>query len=54
MTGRSFDDVFIGESGEISWRDELDLDPIQLYMDLTGTAIEELFPGMGQAKATDA
>ena len=38
-----FDDVFIGESGEISWRDELALDPFQLYMEITGkNAIVEI------------
>lgn len=44
-----FEDVFIGEGGEVSWRDDLDLDPFQLYMDITGKTVEELFPGFGEA-----
>lgn len=44
-----FEDVFIGEGGEVSWRDELDLDPFQLYMDITGKTVEELFPGFSGA-----
>ena len=44
-----FEDVFIGEGGEVSWRDDLDLDPFQLYMDITGKTVEELFPGFGGA-----
>ena len=49
-----FDDVCIGESGEISWRDELALDPFQLYTEITGAPVAELFPDLGQAKITDA
>lgn len=49
-----FENVFIGEGGEVSWRDELDLDPFQLYMDITGKTVEELFPGFSGAKLTDA
>ena len=41
-----FEKVFIGESGEVTWPGELDLDPWQLYMDLTGKTVEDLFPGL--------
>ena len=49
-----FEKVFIGESGEVSWPGELDLDQWQLYIDLTGKTVEEMFPGLSGAKATDA
>ena len=41
-----FEKVFIGESGAVTWPGELDLDPWQLYMDLTGKTVECLFPNM--------
>ena len=41
-----FEKVFIGESGAVTWPGELDLDPWQLYMDLTGKTVADLFPGM--------
>lgn len=49
-----FEDVFIGEGGEVSWHDELDLDPYKLYMDVTGKTVEDLFPGWGEGCEADA
>lgn len=40
-----FEDVFISH-GVVSWPGELDLDPCQLYMEVTGKAVEEIFPGL--------
>lgn len=41
-----FENVSIGESGEIAWNDEVDLCPDALYMKITGKAPEELFPNL--------
>ena len=32
--------------GVVSWKGGIDLDPCQLYMDVTGKAIEEIWPGL--------
>ncbi len=43
-----FEDVFISH-GTVSWKGEIDLDPCQLYMDVTGKAVEEVMPGLRPA-----
>lgn len=49
-----FEQVFIGEGGEVSWPDEIDIDPYKLYMDLTGKTVEDLFPGWGEGREAHA
>lgn len=40
-----FEDVFVSH-GTVSWKGEIDLDPCQLYMDVTGKMVEEVMPGL--------
>ena len=49
-----FQQVFIGEGGEVSWPNEIDIDPYKLYMDVTGKTVEDLFPGWGEGYQADA
>ena len=42
----NFQQVYIGESGEIAWSDEIDVCPDSLYMRIVGKSAEELFLGM--------
>jgi hypothetical protein len=49
-----FRQVSIGEGGEVSWPNEIDIDPYKLYMDLTGKTVEDLFPGWGAGLEADA
>ena len=51
---RFFEQVFIGEGGEVSWPDEIDLDPYKIYMDVTGKTVEDMFPGWGEGCRADA
>ena len=51
---RFFEQVFVGEGGEVSWPNEIDVDPYKLYMDLTGKTVEDLFPGWGDIHEADA
>lgn len=46
----NFERVYIGESGQISWSDELDICPDSAYLDITGKKAEEIYPGMKQEK----
>ena len=39
----NFEKVYIGESGQVAWSDEIDLCPDSLYMKLTGKSADELF-----------
>lgn len=45
---RVFEDVRIGENGEIAWGGEIDLCPDTLYLRLTGKTPEEVFPNLRQ------
>ena len=49
-----FEDVYIGAGGEVSWPNEIDIDPYKLYMDVTGKTVEDLFPGWGEGHEADA
>lgn len=49
-----FEQVFIGEGGEVSWPNEIDIDQYKLYMDMTGKTVEDLFPGWGEGREVDA
>ena len=40
----TFERVQIGSSGELVWGDLVDLCPDELYLRMTGTSVEELFP----------
>lgn len=46
-----FESVKVGEFGEASWGEEIDLDPYALYMRLTGKSADEVFPDLGQARS---
>ena len=39
-----FERIYISESGAVSWEGDIDLDPYQLYMDITGKTLEGIFP----------
>lgn len=41
-----FKQVKIGEFGELSWGNDIELCPDALYLQLTGKAAEQIFPGM--------
>ncbi|MDZ4657245.1 MAG: DUF2442 domain-containing protein [Bythopirellula sp.] len=41
-----FKQVTIGEFGELSWGSDIELCPDALYLQLTGKAAEQIFPGM--------
>ncbi len=41
-----FEDVRIGDFGEIAWRDEIDLCSEALYLEITGKAPEDIWPGL--------
>ncbi len=36
-----FNNVWIGEGGAPTWKDEIDIDPIKPYLDITGKNFEE-------------
>jgi hypothetical protein len=48
----AFEKVSIGSGGEIRWSDEVDLCPDALYMKVTGTPPEDLFPRLRQEGVT--
>ena len=39
-----FERIHVSESGAVSWEGDIDLDPYQLYMDMTGKTLEDIFP----------
>ena len=39
-----FQQVHIGESDEIAWNEDVDMDSDAMYMQITGKTVEELFP----------
>jgi hypothetical protein len=39
-----FNKVFIRETGEIAWNDQIDLCPDSLYLKIVGKTPEEIFP----------
>ena len=48
----AFENVSIGPGGEIRWSDEVDLCPDALYMRVTGTSPEDLFPRLRREGVT--
>lgn len=50
----AFEAVEVGEYGELSWSEEIDLDPDVLYMRLTGKEPGDLFPNLRRTRAGDA
>ncbi len=46
----AFENVYIGDSGEIAWNEEVDLCSDALYMKITGKTPEELFPNLKMEK----
>lgn len=47
----AFEQVRIGDSGELLWGNTLDLCPDALYLRLTGKSPEQFFPALQQAHA---
>jgi hypothetical protein len=45
----AFRRVSIGSGGELRWSDEVDLCADALYLEITGKAPGEVFPGLGKA-----
>ena len=45
----AFEQVTIGEHGQIAWSEEIDLCADALYLQLTGKGIEEVFPNVKAA-----
>lgn len=43
---RTFENVRIGQSGQLCWGDEVDLCPDWLYLRLTGKQPEDIFPNL--------
>ncbi len=41
-----FNQVRIGEFGELSWGDDIELCPDALYMQLTGKSADDIFPAL--------
>ncbi len=41
---KTFEQVRIGDSGELLWGDQVDLCPDSLYLRMTGMSVEDLFP----------
>lgn len=41
-----FESVTVGEHGEVLWTDDLELCPDSLYLQMTGKAVEDLFPNL--------
>ena len=39
-----FEQVHIGDSGEIAWNEDVDMDSDTMYMKITGKTVEDLFP----------
>lgn len=39
----AFENVYIGDSGQVAWSDEIDLCPDALYMKITGQKPEDVF-----------
>ena len=46
-----FDQVQIGEKGDIRWNDTIDLCPDSIYLKIMGKSPEELFPSLKLEKA---
>ena len=46
----AFQNVHIGSHGEIVWNDEVELCPDSIYLKLTGTSPEEVFPNLQRTK----
>lgn len=43
---KNFEKVYIGESGQLSWSDELDICPDAMYLELTGQKPEDVFQAL--------
>ena len=39
-----FEQVYIGEADQIAWRDEIDMCPDTMYMQLSGKTVEDIYP----------
>ena len=44
-----FRDVYVGDGGQISWSDSVDICPDAVYMQITGKTAEALFPRLRAA-----
>ena len=41
---RRFEQVCVGSSEEIAWSDQVDMDSINMYLNITGKKVEDVFP----------
>ena len=48
---KNFENVHIGESGEVSWTETIDVCADSLYLKITGKQAEDIFPAMKGTKA---
>ena len=46
-----FQNVYIGNSGEIAWSDKIDICPDSIYLRIIGKAPEQLFPNLKEEVA---
>jgi hypothetical protein len=46
----AFNNVSIGDHGEVRWSDTIELCPDALYLEITGKAPEEVFPNLLKAQ----
>jgi hypothetical protein len=46
MDPKRFEQVSLGESGEIRWNDDVDVCSDALYLEITGKLPEDLFPNL--------
>ena len=44
-----FEKVYIGQNGQISWSQELDICGDSMYLEITGKKPEDVFPALRQA-----
>lgn len=47
---QTFEDVGVGDFGQITWGGDLELDPYALYMRLASREPHELFPNLAQTR----
>ncbi len=47
-----FEKVAPAPHGSLAWPDEIELDPDQIYMTLTGMTVEELFPALARQRVS--
>ncbi len=41
-----FEKAHVGPGGSLAWSDEIELDPDRIYMTVSGTRVDDLFPNL--------